>query len=168
MELLGRESAFCSENVCLAAQSCNLCHTTTWLHCIKLTRKESAHCAGGEIGFLKRPGMVDEFDQQVSTSVDGKPIFLHPDCLTVCTQYHHTDRQHHQTDGQHHYVDKQHHHADRQHHHTDRQLYDLRLVCLQQACQEMGRFVVLQVPLCKLLRKLWQAWHTTAGHCSLA
>ena len=32
------------------------------------------HCAGGENGFLKRPGMVDEFDQQVSTSMDGKPV----------------------------------------------------------------------------------------------
>jgi len=52
----------------------------TALHKAKLMRKESAHCAGGENGFLKRPGMVDEFDQQVSTSMDGKPICLHPDC----------------------------------------------------------------------------------------
>lgn len=28
--------------------------------------------AGGENGFLKRPGMVDEYDQQVSTHMDGK------------------------------------------------------------------------------------------------
>lgn len=29
-------------------------------------------CAGGENGFLKRPGMVDEYDQQVSTHLDGE------------------------------------------------------------------------------------------------
>lgn len=33
-------------------------------------------CVGGENGFPKRPGMVDEFDQQVSTSMDGKHIPL--------------------------------------------------------------------------------------------
>ena len=29
-------------------------------------------CAGGENGFLKRPGMVDEYDQQLSTHLDGE------------------------------------------------------------------------------------------------
>ena len=42
---------------------------------------------GGENGFLKRPGMVDEYDQQVSASMDGKAAAcstfsssLHPIC----------------------------------------------------------------------------------------
>lgn len=38
------------------------------------TRLHDALCffAGGENGFLKRPGMVDEYDQQVSTHMDGE------------------------------------------------------------------------------------------------
>ncbi len=80
---------------------------------MKLLRRESARSVGGENGFLKRPGMVDEFDQQVSTSMDGKPIFLQSDCLEISTQ----------------------------HQHTDRQLHYLTSACLEQACQEKGHLL---------------------------
>ena len=81
---------------------------------MKLLRIESARPAGGENGFLKRPGMVDEFDQQVSTSMDGKPIFLQPYRPEISTQHQHTDRQRHH----------------------------LTSACLQQACQETGHFLL--------------------------
>ena len=50
-----------------------------------LAQATPRNCAGGENGFLKRSGMVDEFDQPVSASMGGKCI---PLCsLTTASQH---------------------------------------------------------------------------------
>ncbi len=106
--------------------------------------------AGGENGFLKRPGMVDEFDQQVSTSMDGKPIFLHSGCLKISTQ--------------HQFIDRQRHH--------------LTSAYKTTGLPGNRALVVLHVQLCQLVCKVWRAcWHVlsqarlqcpaVAQHCSL-
>lgn len=52
-----------------------------------LAQATPRNCAGGENGFLKRSGMVDEFDQPVSTSMGGECIpfaaLLQPVSITV-------------------------------------------------------------------------------------
>ena len=51
-------------------------HVTAQCTIASTSKAQMCVCVGGENGFPKRPGMVDEFDQQVSTSMDGKHIPL--------------------------------------------------------------------------------------------